>query len=133
MSQEIGSNRRGLRDGRALTDRVEPSADEAKVDEPQIDIPGLLARIAYGARLGPIIAGQRPSREIMGQQLVNLVNLYELGISAARLGSQIAEIDALVLAEERVVLDPSPAVPSPWESSGYRTPRTSSCPSDQTG
>jgi hypothetical protein len=79
-----------------VTDGVGPGADEAEGDEQEIDVPEFLARIAHGARLGPIIASLRPSREAMGEHLVNLVNLYELSISAARLGSQIVEMDALI-------------------------------------
>jgi hypothetical protein len=53
-------------------------------------------RIGHGARLGPIIASLRPSREAMGEHLVKLVNMYEVGISAARLGRQVVEVEALI-------------------------------------
>lgn len=87
-----------------MSDVVEPT-DGAEGYASMIDAPELLARIAHGARLGQIIASLRPSREAMGEQLVNLVKLYELDISAARIKSQMIEAEALIAENNDVEID----------------------------
>lgn len=71
------------------------NGDEA-LSEQGLDIPKLLADIAHGARVGTLVAEMRPARDLLGAQLVNLVDLCEAAISIARQSQQFVEMQEMI-------------------------------------